>query len=35
MAVSKFTEKPNVERAKELLAMGALWNGGVLALRGG
>ena len=33
MAVSKFTEKPNVERAKELLAMGALWNGGVFAFR--
>lgn len=33
MAVSKFTEKPNVERAKELLEMGALWNGGVFAFR--
>lgn len=33
MSVSKFTEKPNVERAKELLAMGALWNGGVFAFR--
>lgn len=33
MAVSKFTEKPNVDRAKELLAMGALWNGGVFAFR--
>ena len=33
MAVSKFTEKPNVERAKELLGMGALWNGGVVAFR--
>lgn len=33
MAVSKFTEKPNVERARELLAMGALWNGGVFAFR--
>ena len=33
MAVSKFTEKPNVERAKELLKMGALWNGGVFAFR--
>ena len=33
MAVSKFTEKPNVERAKELLGMGALWNGGVFAFR--
>ena len=33
MAVSKFTEKPNVERAKELLEMGALLNGGVFAFR--
>lgn len=33
MSVSKFTEKPNVERARELLAMGALWNGGVFAFR--
>ena len=33
MAVSKFTEKPNVERAKELLGMGALWNVGVFAFR--
>ena len=33
MAVTKFTEKPNVERARELLAMGALWNGGVFAFR--
>ena len=33
MAVSKFTEKPSVERAKELLGMGALWNGGVFAFR--
>ena len=33
MSVSKFTEKPNVERAKELLEMGALWNGGVFAFR--
>ena len=33
MAVSKFTEKPNVERAKELLGMGALWNGGLFAFR--
>ena len=33
MAVSKFTEKPNVERARELLGMGALWNGGVFAFR--
>ena len=33
MAVSKFTEKPNVERARDLLGMGALWNGGVFAFR--
>lgn len=33
MAVRQFTEKPNVERAKELLSMGALWNGGVFAFR--
>ena len=33
MAVSKFTEKPNVKRARELLGMGALWNGGVFAFR--
>ncbi|MGN1233484.1 MAG: sugar phosphate nucleotidyltransferase [Candidatus Cryptobacteroides sp.] len=33
MKVCKFTEKPNVERAKELLEMGALWNGGVFAFR--
>lgn len=33
MAVSKFTEKPNVERARELLGMGVLWNGGVFAFR--
>ena len=33
MAVSKFTEKPSVERAKELLGMGALWDGGVFAFR--
>ena len=33
MSVSKFTEKPNVERARELLGMGALWNGGVFAFR--
>lgn len=33
MKVRQFTEKPNVERAKELLSMGALWNGGVFAFR--
>lgn len=33
MKVSQFTEKPNVERAKELLSIGALWNGGVFAFK--
>ena len=33
MNVRQFTEKPNVERAKELLSMGALWNGGVFAFK--
>lgn len=31
--VLKFTEKPNVERAKVLLENNALWNGGVFAFR--
>ena len=31
--VARFTEKPNEEKAKELLAQGALWNGGVFAFR--
>lgn len=31
--VSRFTEKPNEERATELLSLGALWNGGVFAFR--
>ena len=31
--VERFIEKPNIERAKELLAQGALWNGGVFAFR--
>lgn len=31
--VSYFTEKPTVERAKELLAENAYWNGGVFAFR--
>jgi len=31
--VSRFTEKPTVERAKELLSDGAMWNGGVFAFR--
>ena len=33
MKVSRFTEKPSVEKAKELLQMNALWNGGVFAFR--
>lgn len=33
MKVSKFTEKPSVDKAKELLQMNALWNGGVFAFR--
>ncbi len=31
--VERFTEKPNVERAKELLTQNAYWNGGVFAFR--
>lgn len=31
--VAHFTEKPNVERAKELLKQNAFWNGGVFAFR--
>lgn len=31
--VERFTEKPNVETAKELLSQGAYWNGGVFAFR--
>ena len=31
--VSRFTEKPTVNRAKELLAEHAYWNGGVFAFR--
>ena len=31
--VKHFTEKPDLERAKRLLAAGALWNGGVFAVR--
>ncbi|MDO4335661.1 MAG: sugar phosphate nucleotidyltransferase [Bacteroidales bacterium] len=33
MPVARFTEKPNVEVAEQLLAEGALWNGGVFAFR--
>lgn len=31
--VERFTEKPNEEKAKGLLAQGAYWNGGVFAFR--
>ena len=31
--VERFTEKPNEEKAKQLLAQGAYWNGGVFAFR--
>lgn len=31
--VSRFTEKPTVEKAKELLAQNGYWNGGVFAFR--
>lgn len=31
--VTRFTEKPDAERAMELLSMGALWNGGVFAFK--
>lgn len=31
--VSRFTEKPTVEKAKELLKENAFWNGGVFAFR--
>lgn len=31
--VARFTEKPNEQKAKELLAQGAFWNGGVFAFR--
>ena len=33
LRVARFTEKPNEEKAKELLAQGAYWNGGVFAFR--
>ena len=35
MRVSRFTEKPTVELAEQLLTEGALWNGGVFAFRVG
>ncbi len=31
--VKRFTEKPNEEKAKQLLEQGAYWNGGVFAFR--
>ena len=31
--IETFTEKPDRERAKQLLKMGAVWNGGVFAFR--
>ena len=31
--VERFTEKPNVQKAQELMKLGALWNGGVFAFR--
>lgn len=31
--VERFTEKPDVKKAEELLAKGAFWNGGVFAFR--
>lgn len=34
-SVARFTEKPTEEVAKQLLAEGALWNGGVFAFRVG
>lgn len=33
MRVSRFTEKPSADKAVELLAQGALWNGGVFSFR--
>ena len=33
--VERFTEKPNEEKAKQLLEQGAYWNGGVFAFRFG
>ncbi len=33
ITVNRFTEKPNEEVAKELLAQNAFWNGGVFAFR--
>lgn len=33
LRVARFTEKPNEEKAKELLKQNAFWNGGVFAFR--
>lgn len=33
LCVARFTEKPNEEKAKELLKQNAFWNGGVFAFR--
>ena len=33
LRVARFTEKPNEEKAKELLIQNAFWNGGVFAFR--
>ncbi|MFI3277318.1 MAG: sugar phosphate nucleotidyltransferase [Rikenellaceae bacterium] len=33
ITVDRFTEKPNEQRAEELLAKGAFWNGGVFAFK--
>ena len=33
LRVKRFTEKPDVQRAEELLAQNAFWNGGVFAFR--
>ncbi len=33
ITVNRFTEKPDHETAKELIAQGAVWNGGVFAFR--
>ena len=33
MCVKRFVEKPNVEKAEEIIKSGGLWNGGVFAFR--
>lgn len=35
MRVARFVEKPDVKKARELLDMGAFWNGGVFAFKMG